>query len=57
MSTKAQYLFRNLNIIAKHIGGYPRIIYVPFLILSSAAYGFHSVKKTRSPALTSNLAV
>lgn len=56
VSTQAHKLFRNLNVIASHISGYPKIIYVPFLILTSAAYGFHSVKKTKSPHLTPDLA-
>lgn len=50
-SSHAHTLMRNLNIIAKHVSGYPKVIYVPFLVLTSAAYGFHSVKKTKSPTL------
>eukprot|EP00347_Sterkiella_histriomuscorum_P007747 403347710 len=53
---KATALHRNLNILSRYICGYPKIVYVPFLILSSAAYGFHSVKKTKSPHLTPDLA-
>lgn len=49
-------LHRNLNTITRYICGYPKIVYVPLLILSSAAYGFHSVKKTKSPHLTPDLA-
>jgi hypothetical protein len=41
----------------RHVAGYPKIIYVPFLIISSTVYGFYSVKKTRSPFLTPELAV
>jgi hypothetical protein len=44
-------LLRNLKIYTQAAAGYPRAIYIPFLLLSSAAYGFHSVKKTSRPLL------
>lgn len=50
-------LSSNLNLISRYISGYPKIVYVPLIVLSSAAYGFHSVKKTKSPHLTPDLAV
>jgi hypothetical protein len=46
----------NLNTVIRHIAGYPKIIYVPFLIVTSTAYGLLSVKKTKSPLLTPEMA-
>lgn len=42
-------MLRNLKTFAQHISGYPKIIYVPFLLFTSAAYGFNSVKSSRVP--------
>ncbi|CDW77440.1 UNKNOWN [Stylonychia lemnae] len=56
MRNKASRLYLKFNSVVRHIAGYPKIIYVPLVIASSAAYGYHSVKKTKSPHLTAELA-
>lgn len=48
-SGSAYRLIRNLKTFAQHVSGYPKILYVPFLLFTSAAYGFNSVKKTSVP--------
>ena len=47
--TQTQSILRSLKLFTQYISGYPKIVYVPFLLASSAAYGFHSVKKTNRP--------
>jgi hypothetical protein len=56
MQKQASRLYLNLNTVIRHIAGYPKIIYVPFLIVTSTAYGLLSVKKTKSPLLTPEMA-
>lgn len=56
IGNQANRLYLNLNTAIRHIAGYPKIIYIPFLLISSTVYGFYSVKKTKSPLLTPDLA-
>lgn len=43
---RALYALRNIKTFIQHMSGYPKIVFLPFLLLSSAAYGYHSVKST-----------
>ena len=41
--------FRTMQVYFKFISGYPRMVYIPVLLLTCTAYGFHSVKRSTIP--------
>ena len=48
---RANILITNFKTLCHYISGYPKIIYIPLLLLTSAAYGFYSLNRTSIPYL------
>ena len=49
LNRKSWAAFRTMQVYFKFVSGYPRMVFIPMLLLTCTAYGLHSVKRSTIP--------